>query len=54
MECCRDNGVPEYCLGYCLKETKQAKARAITGACEKSFKQIAQCRKGLLVFTSIN
>ena len=54
IECCRENGVPEYCFGYCLKETKETKSRAITGACEEWLKQIGQCNKGLSVFTSIN
>ena len=26
IECCRENGVPEHCFGYCLKGTKETKS----------------------------
>ena len=54
MKCCREKGVLDICLGYCLKEMEDTKSRAITGRCAEWLAVIGQCKKGLLVFTSKN
>ena len=61
MKCCREKGVLDVCLGYCSKENEIDHLNTDLLAnhdklmnCEEWFKQIGQCRKGLLVYTSKN
>ena len=48
-KCCREEGVPDYCFGYCLTGRKNTASRAITGACKEWLKEIGDCSKGLLI-----
>ena len=48
-KCCREKGVPDYCLGYCSTGSKNAASRAITGMCKNWLKEISDCDKGLLI-----
>ena len=46
-KCCRENGVPDVCFGYCEKETKDDERTGVkTGICEKWFKTIGKCAGG--------
>ena len=47
-KCCRENGVLDVCFGYCLKEKEETGSRSF-GICDKWFKQINKCRKGLFI-----
>ena len=49
IKCCREKGVSDLCFGYCLKENRNTKSRAITGRCKEWFEQIGNCKKGLLI-----
>ena len=49
IKCCRENGVPDYCFGYCLIERKKSESRAVTGVCKRWLEQIGHCTKGLLI-----
>ena len=51
-KCCREKGVIDVCLGFCLREDGAIDSRDIptlqTGICGVWFKQIEQCSTGKL------
>ena len=56
-KCCRQGGVEDICLGYCLKEEGDYSDYNIRGLCRKWSKLIIRCTEGsficIIVYTSL-